>query len=669
MVNKNRLKRLTLFGIALGNMYTLLKYIAKHGAEEDNIDEDNPYLVDGVLTEMQETTYEKYIKPALDKIASFVGLIIISPLYVLISAAIYIDDPGPIFFMQKRIGKNKNFFYLHKFRTMKIAAPHDVPTHQLENPEQYITRIGKILRKYSLDELPQVWDIFRGKMSIIGPRPALWNQKDLVEARDKYLANSVMPGLTGWAQINGRDELKISDKAKFDGEYVRKLKQGGFAALFFDVKCFLGTILNVISSDGVIEGSTGKSYQDNVKSKEVKKSILVVCQYYYPENFQITPICEALVADGYEVTVLTGLPNYPIGIVPYEYKHGHRDEIINGVHVIRCYETGRKKGVISLAFNYFSFTIAAMKKVDKLKGTFDLVLCYQLSPILMGLPARKYSKKHGIPFLLYCCDIWPESIKIYVRNENNPLFNVARTISKKVYDSADYIIVQSMSFVEYLIQTHEIDKDDITYIPAFADETYLTADFTPEDNTVDFVFLGNLGIAQDLLTVLDAVKRIKTIPNFKVHFVGEGACFNEMKEFVRKERMEKIVYFYGRRPVEEMSKFYKLADVCMVSLKADNAIGLTLPSKVQGYMAAGKPIIAMIEGSAKEVIEESGCGICVSAGDKMALSNAMKDFIEHGEKYKDCGNRARKYFKINFAKENCMRKLENVIDCMIKQGV
>ena len=201
--------------------------------------------------------YEKYVKRGIDLILSFVGLVVLSWFYLLMIIAIKIDDPGPAFFTQKRVGKDKKFFKLHKFRSMKMCTPHDTPTHLLENPEQYITKIGKFMRKYSVDELPQVWDIFVGNMSIIGPRPALWNQDDLIAERDKYGANDVNPGLTGWAQINGRDELEIDVKARLDGEYVEQLKKGGFAGFAMDIKCFFGTITSVLKHDGVVEGGTG----------------------------------------------------------------------------------------------------------------------------------------------------------------------------------------------------------------------------------------------------------------------------------------------------------------------------------------------------------------------------------------------------------------------------
>lgn len=196
--------------------------------------------------------YQKYAKRLIDLLLSACAIVVLSPVYLLICIAIVADDPGPVFFRQKRVGIHKTYFLILKFRTMKVSTPKDVPTHLLENPEQYITRVGKFLRKTSLDELPQIFQIFTGKMAIIGPRPALWNQFDLIAERDKYGANDVRPGLTGWAQINGRDELPIDVKARFDGEYVKNLS---FA---FDCKCFFGTIRSVLKSEGVVEGGTGQ---------------------------------------------------------------------------------------------------------------------------------------------------------------------------------------------------------------------------------------------------------------------------------------------------------------------------------------------------------------------------------------------------------------------------
>lgn len=192
-----------------------------------------------------------HIKRVLDFCLALLGLIVLLPVLLVLVIAIKVDSKGPVLFKQKRVGIHKSHFMILKFRTMRIDTPKDMPTHLLENPEQYITKVGKFLRKTSLDELPQIFNIIKGDMAIVGPRPALWNQYDLIEERDKYGANDIRPGLTGWAQINGRDELEIPVKAKLDGEYVQKMGPG------MDMKCFFGTFASVLRSDGVVEGGTG----------------------------------------------------------------------------------------------------------------------------------------------------------------------------------------------------------------------------------------------------------------------------------------------------------------------------------------------------------------------------------------------------------------------------
>ena len=201
--------------------------------------------------------YNKIFKRVLDLLVSGLGILILSPILLVLIVVIKLDSPGPILFKQKRVGLHKKHFNILKFRTMRIDTPKDTPTHLLENPEQWITKVGGFLRKTSLDELPQIFNIFAGQMSIIGPRPALWNQYDLIEERDQYGANDILPGLTGWAQINGRDELEIPIKARLDGEYVEKM------SLWFDIKCFFGTIASVLKSDGVVEGGTGQMEKEN----------------------------------------------------------------------------------------------------------------------------------------------------------------------------------------------------------------------------------------------------------------------------------------------------------------------------------------------------------------------------------------------------------------------
>lgn len=196
--------------------------------------------------------YKSFFKRLIDIVLSFIGILILAIPMLIIVLAIKLDSKGPAIFTQKRVGKDKKHFKILKFRTMRIDTPRDAPTHLLSNPDQWITKVGGFLRKTSLDELPQIFNIFCGDMSIIGPRPALWNQYDLIEERDKYNANDVRPGLTGWAQINGRDELEIPVKAKLDGEYIEKM------SFLFDIKCFFLTFLSVLKSDGVVEGGTGE---------------------------------------------------------------------------------------------------------------------------------------------------------------------------------------------------------------------------------------------------------------------------------------------------------------------------------------------------------------------------------------------------------------------------
>lgn len=217
--------------------------------------------------------YKNITKRLIDIIISGIAIAVLAIPMLIVAIVIKIDDPGPVLFKQKRIGKNKNgkvtYFMIWKFRSMKMSTPHDTPTHLLKNPEQYITRVGKFIRKTSIDELPQIYQVFSGKLSCIGPRPGLWNQVDLWEEREKYGANDITPGITGWAQINGRDELEVPVKAKFDGEYTAALNAGKLNGFLMDMKCFFGTITSVLKSDGVVEGGTGKlGKQEGAKDEE-----------------------------------------------------------------------------------------------------------------------------------------------------------------------------------------------------------------------------------------------------------------------------------------------------------------------------------------------------------------------------------------------------------------
>ncbi len=286
---RNYLKKQILAGAGIiMAMYAFLRFVSRREAySEKEIDKDNPYIVfhhapsKGEISKKprgrengkkdDQNVYEQIIKPKLDRILSFLGLIVLSPVFGVIALAIVLDDPGPVLFKQKRVGKDCHFFYLHKFRSMKMSAPHDLPTHELDDPDQYITKVGKILRGSSLDEIVQIYDIWRGCMSIIGPRPALWNQEDLVAARSgKVDANRLKPGLTGLAQISGRDKLGIRQKAEWDKKYAKILRSGSLAGISVDIRCFFWTIISVVKRDGIVEGRITSA--NKAKHKEKKRN-------------------------------------------------------------------------------------------------------------------------------------------------------------------------------------------------------------------------------------------------------------------------------------------------------------------------------------------------------------------------------------------------------------
>ena len=390
--------------------------------------------------------------------------------------------------------------------------------------------------------------------------------------------------------------------------------------------------------------------------------ILVVCQRYYPEVLQNKDICEQLVEDGHDVTIVTGLPNYDEGVVRKEYRRGrHRKEVINGVKVYRTFEIGRRHGPIWRSLNYLSYMTSASIWAYFNKEEFDVVLGYQLSPVLMIRPGAIVAKKQGIPFFVYCCDLWPESIKAMIPGENNLVFKIMLKVSRSLYAKADAISVQSKSFFDYFEKVDLVPRKKLSYIPHMASSEYLDMYFDYDNNVIDFVFLGNIGNAQDIDLIIDSAEKNKDLSDFAVHFVGDGIYLDAAKQRVREKGLEGVVNFYGRQPVEKMPDYYRLADVCLVTLKAGNIISHTIPSKVQGYMSAGIPILAALEGFGSDVINESGAGVCTHSGDLQAFSLLMRDYIVNYKNYQDCGEKGRIYFKENFTKRIVVDAIEDVL--------
>lgn len=389
--------------------------------------------------------------------------------------------------------------------------------------------------------------------------------------------------------------------------------------------------------------------------------ILVVCQYFYPEQFRINDICFQLVEDGHEVTVLTGLPNYPSGNVAQKYRgFKNRNEDINGVKVIRSWLTGRGKGSLRLALNYISFAIFSIIRSIFIKKDFDKILVYQLSPVTMALPAILLKKLTKKPLILYCHDLWPESIASAGISEKSRVYSVLLKMSKWIYKSADEIWISSRLFKEYFTNTIGV-CNNITYLPVYAEnlfEEINTMRITEE--TINLVFAGNIGEMQSVETIIYAANELRESSNIKWHIVGDGSSRRKCEELAKQMGLQNTI-FYGHHPISDMPKFYQMADAFLVTLKANKVISYTLPNKVQSYMAASKPVIGAIDGETKLVIDESGCGICSAAEDYKALADNIRKFVLDKDKHQMYGENARKYYDINFSKNVYMVRLNNLL--------
>lgn len=978
---------------------------------EDENDKENADGVKGHLEAVGDSDYvprfyEKYVKRGLDITLSFCGLIALAPLYGIISLAIILDDPGPILFTQKRLGQNKEYFKLHKFRSMKMSTPHEVPTHMLDKPEQYITKVGKFLRKHSLDELPQIWDIFVGNMSVIGPRPGLWNQDVLTAERDKYGANDVKPGLTGLAQINGRDELEIADKAKLDGEYVKHLGLG------MDIKCFLGSLHVFGKDESVVEGGTGETkkkkisrekracrhyadgkssseligqigfstpvtvdrtatkkvliagagsyigdsfkvyaedyYKDNFKidavdmlnpswretdfsqydivyhvagiahadvgsvddatkekyyavntdlavevcriakeagvkefifmssmivygesagygkkkvidrntvpgaanfygdsklqadvavrgladenftvivlrppmiygrgskgnypmlaklakklpvfpdvnnersmlhidnlceflcqvmlvespdqavvlipqngewtktsemvqeiakvsGKKIRlvkamkpavalggkvpgkagglvnkafgsmtydqalsvypgleyqvfsleesilhtegtslekqtdadfdnegeghastgKHILVVSQYFYPESFRINDMTAEWVKRGYKVTVITGIPNYPMGKFYDGYGYcSRRKEIWNGVEIIRIPLIARGHSSIGMMANYVSFTISGFIKNLLTDIKADYVFTFEVSPMTQALIGVWYAKKHHVPHYLYVQDLWPENVETVTGIHSPWIIKPIDKMVDYIYKNTDEIFATSPSFVDAICNRMvRVPKRKVHYWPQYAEEFYRPMDKMvvpeiPADDSFKIAFTGNIGTAQGL-DILPKTAALLKDENVKFVIVGDGRYQAEFeKEIAKVEVIDKFVLI-PRQPAERIPELLAACDAAFLSFMDTKLFEMTIPAKLQSYMACGKPIIASAAGETERIIREARCGICCKIGDEGELAGAVREMISAD--FKIMGKRSRQYFEQYFDKKKIMDKMD-----------
>lgn len=403
--------------------------------------------------------------------------------------------------------------------------------------------------------------------------------------------------------------------------------------------------------------------------------ILIVTQYYYPEQFQINEIAPELVKRGHEVTVLCGLPNYPKGVVFEGYDsaeslaHKEREYFEKtGVKVVHVEQHPRGNNPLSLIRNYISFARNSKKYVRQMDKDFDVVLGYQLSPITSMEAALEYKRLHGTPAVFYTLDIWPVSAEGMLKSKRNPLMIPVKRLSRRIYQGADRILVTSRPFMDYLHRTNGIDDDRMAYLPQHAGDGMLDIDLTAEDNGIaDFIFAGNLGKGQRLDVIVKAAQILGRRKDYKIHFVGDGRMRGELENIIKEYGLQDNVVFYGNQKREDMPKFYKMADALLITLRGNNEVGNTMPGKLQMYMTTGKPIFGAINGAANEVISEAKCGSCAKAGDYYGLAERMRSFIEHPSDYSDCGANAREYFKRHFTLDTYIDGLETELKQIVKK--
>lgn len=552
--------------------------------------------------------YRKFFKRALDITLSFLGLICLSWLFLLLIILIKIDDPGPAFFTQKRIGINKKEFRLHKFRSMRTDTPHDRPTHLLENPEQYITRVGRFLRKSSLDELPQIWDIFTGNMSIIGPRPALWNQYDLLSERDRYGANAIKPGLTGWAQINGRDELEIDEKARLDGEYVEKM------SFMFDLKCFFGTVLSVLKSDGVVEGGTGRIKEeaqgaasengkiDGGAHTDGKKRVMVLSCHTHSLFWFRTEMMREFIALGYAVTAVGQEPESEWSDSFGEYGINYRqlDVQRNGTNPLQDISTLKK--------------IKTLMEQEKP----DVLFCYQAKTVIYGcIAAHKlgvteiYPLIAGLGSVLIGAGVKNKLLRVLLEAEYKFSLRYAKAVMFQNPDDMGFFVNGKIVKKEQCRIINGSGVDTERFIPS------------PLPDKTAFLCISRLIRDKGVGEYLDASREIhKKYPEARCLLVGP---FDTNPSAVKPEELQSYIDDGSVEYFGEQSDILPFMEQCSVFVLPSYHEGT--PKTVLEAMACGRAVITTDAPGCRETVTNGKNGVLVPVKDTPALVEAMEAFI------------------------------------------
>ena len=353
--------------------------------------------------------------------------------------------------------------------------------------------------------------------------------------------------------------------------------------------------------------------------------LLIISPRYWPEIFRISDIAEALVSLGNQVTVLCGLPNYPKGYIFDDYKHGsNRIQEHNGAKIIRSKEIGRRNNLIFRILNYWSYPHYASKLINKLDSDFDVVLINGLSPIMSARPGIKYAKKYNKKVIMYEMDLWPESLLAGGITNKSFIYKHYKKVSAKIYSQCDKILVTTKEHIPYIKNLPGCKDLDIEYLAQYADTIFEESDFGNEDNgVIDLMFAGNIGKAQSVDTIIKAAALLKDNPRFKFHIVGSGSELENIKKLATELKTDNVI-FYGQRPLEDMPELYKIADAMLVALEDKPYANITIPGKVQSYMAVGKPIIGTINGSCANFIKNNEVGFACESGNSEVLANLIK---------------------------------------------
>lgn len=386
--------------------------------------------------------------------------------------------------------------------------------------------------------------------------------------------------------------------------------------------------------------------------------ILLVCQYFYPERFRVNDICFELVKQGHEVTVLTGLPNYPDGMIKKEYQKIRYEEI-HGVKVYRSWLVGRGASNKTLFLNYLSFAIFASMKAVTLKGDFDKIIVYQLSPVTMAIPAIVAKTKFKKPLIMYTHDLWPESIVSGGITSKGFIYKIVKKLSKWIYKQADEIWLSSQMFKYYFNDYLNIDKK-MTHLPVYAEDLFGSIPQREKDGKTNLLFAGNIGEMQSVETILLAANELKNYENIVFHIVGEGSSKKRCEELKQEFQLENVK-FHGSHPLEKMPYYYSIADAFLITLKDNKSISYTLPNKVQSYLAAGKPILGAINGETAAVVNQAECGFVVEAENYFELAKKIKEFADIKNKdylYKN----SKKFYSENYSKENYFVNLRKALN-------